>query len=192
MLSCDPVSGTVTVPRHSGGTISTAVEDVCLSLLENSFAQSVQEATDELDENLCQLVNSVVLLDDEHTHTYSSSSPMIKFSSDNLTPGDKFSLYWPIADQFYSGSVSSVDSSGLCKISYDDGDVEILDMNEEIWRFTDSLIASATTAALPELFSNGKDHYNSTSLHLVANRFYFQSSRVTWVSHGKCLPCRRD
>lgn len=66
--SFDPVPCRVTALEQTGRTISSTIEKVCLFLLETLLdtllARSIQDAIDELDRNLSDLMNSVVPSDD--------------------------------------------------------------------------------------------------------------------------------
>lgn len=140
---------------------------------------------EEPEENLSGVVNSVVPSDDENSHTFLSSSPEISCLSDNLIhqPGEKVSGNWRTRDQFFSGSVSSVHGSGLCEMSYYDGDVETFDMSQGIWGFTDSPIASDVPIALPERTRNGQDTLQQYCPIFGNNPFLlFKARGLPWYS----------
>lgn len=56
VLSYDHQARTVTVPGSKERTMSAAVEDVRPGIVENTFAKSVRESIDTLDENISGLL----------------------------------------------------------------------------------------------------------------------------------------
>lgn len=55
----------------------------------------------------------------------------------HLHVGDRVEVYWPIMKQYYPGKVAERTQAGRHRIEYDDGDIEVLQMEEEQWRFCD-------------------------------------------------------
>ena len=54
--------------------------------------------------------------------------------SSEIAVGDRIEVYWPMDTKFYSGTISSSKcGNGKHKVTYDDGDVEILDLSKERW-----------------------------------------------------------
>jgi len=51
-----------------------------------------------------------------------------------VTLGTRLSIYWPDDDAYYPGTVTGKSTSGLVQISYDDGNVEELDLATETFR----------------------------------------------------------
>lgn len=62
-----------------------------------------------------------------------------KASNDSLLNhirlGDRVEIYWPKMKQYYPGMVTLKTRSGKHRVEYDDGDVEVLRMEKEKWRF---------------------------------------------------------
>jgi hypothetical protein len=52
--------------------------------------------------------------------------------------GTKLSVYWPKDDQYYPGTVTSINRRGFFKVTYDDGQEETLDLNKEVYRVSAS------------------------------------------------------
>ncbi|KAK3238215.1 hypothetical protein CYMTET_51759 [Cymbomonas tetramitiformis] len=51
-----------------------------------------------------------------------------------LAPGSRVEVYWPIDDAWYPGKVGDTDEHSMTRVTYDDGDVEMLDMHTERYR----------------------------------------------------------
>lgn len=51
----------------------------------------------------------------------------------SLQQGERVLAYWPNDDVHYSGTVNVSHTDGYFTIHYDDGDIERLNMKEEIW-----------------------------------------------------------
>ena len=62
--------------------------------------------------------------------------------------GDKIKVFWPLDSKYYHGTVSHIDESGQYKITYDDGDIELLNLAEEDWQ-----PEPQTTEQQPEVLS---------------------------------------
>lgn len=67
----------------------------------------------------------------ENSTTPLGNAHLLKF----LHVGDTVEVYWPLMHQFYQGRVVRQENGGRHRIEYDDGDVEVLLMRDEIWRF---------------------------------------------------------
>jgi len=53
---------------------------------------------------------------------------------DRVTKGTRLSVYWPEDDKYYPGIVSSKSKNGMVKISYDDGNIEELNLSKEVFQ----------------------------------------------------------
>ena len=76
-------------------------------------------------------------------------------NSDPVQPqvGDAIEVLWPMDSQYYRGSVTEISDSVYHTVTYDDGDTEALLINEENWRFANTL-QNSTVTSLPMLESN--------------------------------------
>lgn len=151
VLEINTNAGSVTVPGRSGKTVTAAIEDA-RACSEHSLANSIQDSIDQLEFNLCDSV----LSDNSNKETHGESEmkkcsePPGDFSGANNQPkpgtGDRISVYWPLDDQYYSGTVNSIDPNGSHVIHYDDDEIETLNLSNESWKFvsTNSVVASTT------------------------------------------------
>ncbi|KAK3286314.1 hypothetical protein CYMTET_6126 [Cymbomonas tetramitiformis] len=55
-------------------------------------------------------------------------------SEDELAPGSQVEVYWRLDRAWYSGEVGNTGDDGLTEVTYDDGEVERLDMTTEKYR----------------------------------------------------------
>lgn len=74
------------------------------------------------------------------------------FDPISVSTGDRFEVYWPLMDQFYSGTVKNI-TDNHDTVNYNDGDVETLQLQQEIW-------------LLPDMLSSLSDYFGSK---LVSN-----------------------
>ena len=58
--------------------------------------------------------------------------------------GDRISVFWPLEDQSFKGTVHSEAEDGRLNIHNDDGNEECLDISQEKWKFADALAASSS------------------------------------------------
>lgn len=49
----------------------------------------------------------------------------------NPNAGDRISVFWPIDNKYYHGTIDSVENSGQQVVKYEDDDVEELNVNNE-------------------------------------------------------------
>ncbi|CAD6227018.1 unnamed protein product [Miscanthus lutarioriparius] len=67
-----------------------------------------------------------------------------KMLDENLV-GSRIKVWWPDDKMFYAGVIESFDSfSKKHKVSYDDGDVEVLVLKKERWEFISELYLSSS------------------------------------------------
>lgn len=75
-------------------------------------------------------------------------------SSHHLVPflqdGDRVRVYWPIMKKSYAGYVYK-QSTGEYRVVYDDGDVEVLNMEKENWMFCDEAADRVAAMILLEI-----------------------------------------
>lgn len=68
--------------------------------------------------------------------------PPGEFSECNVSnmpqAGDRSSIFWPLDNKYYLGTVDSISQHGKNLINYDDDDEETLTFNDEEWRYEQS------------------------------------------------------
>lgn len=79
--------------------------------------------------------------------------PKRKFSSNGLAfpgIGDTVEVYWPDDNRYYSGTIAAFSEiDGKFQVSYEDGDTERLNLEEEHWRFGPDKKKKALTPTSP-------------------------------------------
>lgn len=154
ILSVNHDARSITVPGKSGHCITVAVEDVRPAIPQNSFAQHVQDGIDTLDELLHEKTSEITEIDatgNGESNDETQEPVDDDFSTENAKSepviGDRISVFWPLDDQFYDGTVQSADDNGRFEIHYDDGDTENLELTNEHWKFASVLPASTGRVA---------------------------------------------
>lgn len=56
--------------------------------------------------------------------------------------GDCVKVFWPNDHILFPGIVENITENGSHLITYDEGDVETLDLNQEAWRFSPATVPS--------------------------------------------------
>lgn len=157
IIKIDQDGRNVFVPGKLGKTVCAAFEDVRLAIEENEFSKIVSDALDALDNEIeHEIDNNIVIKDDwvnmESTNTVEDFDFTI--NEDDMVPtiGDNVEIYWPLDEQYYPGVIGNI-NDGKYTVNYDDGEVEILDIQEEIWKYQE-----------------GTDHsINSNNLRITSN-----------------------
>ena len=83
--------------------------------------------------------------DDNNTTMLPIDNPTPTVDLSTIQIGTKLSVYWPDDDKFYQGTITSITPSGLYHVSYDDGDLEELDLHKE--RF---ILTPSSTPPIPD------------------------------------------
>jgi len=107
VLSIDREAGIVSVPGADGRKICAAVEDVRAAIVDDEFAQMVQETRDSLDVALEECLDSLPDgTDDETVNTDSGSNDQYAaLTGDDSeivmpTVGDNIDVYWPLDNAY--------------------------------------------------------------------------------------------
>jgi len=145
VLSFDRSSRTVTVPGSNGRKIKAAIEDTRFAPKENQLASAIQESIDEIDLYIQEALSDIeadtltgseadnnilkATTPEEADDIFEQSLP----DSNLLHVGSNIEIYWPIDQTFYPGVVHDI-SEDKHQINYLDGDTEILDLTDEVWR----------------------------------------------------------
>eukprot|EP00171_Calliarthron_tuberculosum_P022021 IDg22021t1 len=173
VLSYDHDSRTVTVPGSKGKTVQAAIEDVRPALSNDILVNEVQESLDimnnEIEDALSEMISSSVetettLYNDEHCSD-DDDPPFLTQGHDMPKIGEHIEVFWPEDDKYYEGCVSGHDEkSDTYKISYCDGDLENLKLQDEKWRFVANPMSSNevqlhSTKVLPSIESESIDLY---------------------------------
>ena len=169
VLAYDKDSGTVTVPGKNGRHVRAAVEDVRMAPSDNTLASSIQEGIDVLTNSLDACIDE--LNGDEtdatakdtadntitirNTDAVRDPQEDTEFDEDGerLTSlsaiGDHIDVYWPLDNQFYSGTVASInDEDETYSIDYKDGEKASFNLPDEVWRYSPNETIAASTAQL--------------------------------------------
>lgn len=147
VLSINSEVRSITVPGRSGKVISADIENV-RAHTENELASSIQKSIDQLEFNLCDTLHQQPDTDESNNQqpTTPNHDPPGDYSGANNIPvaGDRISVYWPLDEQYYSGTVDAIQPNGLHTIKYDDNDVETLDLSKDTWRNETSVFSMAS------------------------------------------------
>ena len=124
----------------------------------DDLAQHVIESIDQITDSIEDLLHtdeSCSDSDPDHDTDHRDTDDDNDTNSDPVQPqvGDAIEVFWPMDSQYYPGSVTEISDSGYHTVTYDDGDTEALLINEENWRFANTL-QSSTVTSLPMLESN--------------------------------------
>ena len=144
VLAYDFPNRTITVPGSNGRKICAAIEDVRPAIRDNELAAAVQDAIDEMDRNLDEVVEEIVEIrkgDDEQDsnqddiRNHQEPDDEIDCIGTNLpNVGDQIEVYWPLDKSFYGGTVEDYDEQiGKHSVKYFDGDEEHLNLQDEVW-----------------------------------------------------------
>lgn len=161
VLSTDVTAGSVTVPDSNGKNITAAVEDTRHAIVDDDLAASVVESIDLISDSIDDFVSCLddknSQLDEVGESTNDGKVPDDEHAADDRfvlpSVGNRLEVFWPIDQSFYPGTVSAVDADGH-HISYDDGDEEVLKLNDEVWRV---LPAKNASFPLTQLDSTEQD-----------------------------------
>lgn len=154
ILSINHNARSICVPGKAGRQMTVAIEDVRPAFSQNSFAQYVQEGIDTLDELLHEKAAGIMEIDstrdiESSIETEESNDADFSAEPSKSEPecGDRISVFWPLDDQFYDGTVHSANEDGRFEVHYDDGESECLDLTKEQWKFASALPASTVTVS---------------------------------------------
>lgn len=139
----------ITVPGKNGHKVCVAFEDLRKSVAENDLTKLISDGIDHMDKEIEEYTDQSIASEPENEHPSDDGrsnivrptdfNPDLGISDDNVVPqvGDSISVFWPMDDQFYPGTVHDVENDQHT-IHYDDGDVEVLNLSEEQWQYNDS------------------------------------------------------
>ena len=161
VLKFDPVSGTVTVPGQNGRQVCAAIEDVRISVANSKLSRKIQVSLDMMDKLLEEEIGAIETEVDEEEQN-SNTTALIDatdmdiadegpFETDtDLKVGAAIEVYWPLEEEFFPGTVSAYDAfNKIHTVSYNDGDVEELDMSKEDWRYTSTALEANNIEVSP-------------------------------------------
>ncbi len=106
------------------------------------------------------------------------------------TVGEKIEVFWPDDDKYYPGTVvTNNEDTNTYQVDYDDGDQEVLNLRNEIWRSQATGISSNEIQLAPGA--------KLTSIERDAIKMYFEKfqqriyiapcSSVTIICNSKCI-----
>lgn len=158
IMKLDHQSRTIVVPGKKGKTITVSIEDVRLPIEDHEFSRIVSDGLDKMDGDIEEIMDNIqfskcevesghldkqVTPESSHTNEqymceenqneYDGDFSMIGQTSTPIV-GDEILVYWPDDDTYYPGTVHSIDDDQHT-IHYDDGDIEKLSMENEIWMY---------------------------------------------------------
>jgi len=93
--------------------------------------------------------------------------PLQSTPASQVTVGSCLSIYWPDDDTFYPGTVTNISPSGLVQISYDDGDLEDLDLDDENFRLIPPTDIPTSSSHFNDYSFYFTPTYTTTSLSLI-------------------------
>ena len=177
VLSIDSTSGTLTIPGRAGKTISAAVEDVRAARVDSDLTAMIQESIDQLDMNLVDCIdNSEQPQTAENADSRNENDQIGDFNgtNDETLPisGDRISIFWPIDNRYYTGTVQSVESDGIRVVHYDDDDVEKLNLSTENWKYDATV--SASTSGFSNTLQSNEQEVLSDMLSALGNRSFLR------------------
>lgn len=167
IIKIDHDGRNVQVPGRTGNTVCAAFEDVRLAIMHNDFAKLISDALDILDNEIEVDIDNISTEEDISDEDLDTNQPEnieevdFTVNNDEITPivGENIEVYWPLDDQYYPGTIGNIDE-GKYTVNYDDGEVEILDMQEEIWKYQEGNGSTMATSNL-RITSNEQDVLNS-------------------------------
>lgn len=77
--------------------------------------------------------------------------------SEPPTIGYHIDVHWPIDDNFYSVTVTNVDDQGSHEFQYNDGHQETPQMDEETWRFSNTVKSNSSSMTTQNLGSSKQE-----------------------------------
>lgn len=128
-------------------------EDVRLSSGDNDFSLQISDALDEMDDEIDDDLdriesspkkNNIENINNQHqnsTDTVNSEIDVdnkVDFTMNDEKPepkaGEHIYVYWPLDDEYCPVTVTAIED-GKTNVLYDNSDVEVLDMEYEIWKY---------------------------------------------------------
>lgn len=142
VLSINREAGSITVHDRAGNIISAAFEDCRAAPNQSELTNAIQESIDELEENLAgqlelheSIIRYIESTDEvgeceEHPGDFDMSSDNKRTTTPPNT-GDLISVYWPLENKYFTGTVKIFNSDRMRVIHYDDDDQETLNLVDE-------------------------------------------------------------
>ena len=191
ILSINHEGRYLTVPAKKGSHYTVGIEDVRKSIENNDLSQLVSDSIDKLDNEILDITDDPTTIPN-HTNIFNNQRKSHMNQNKNLKSnnknshmtifeeprygdseteveidlpqiGDQISVYWPLDDQFYNGTVKKINDNQFT-INYNDGDVEELDLMQENWKHQN---INANTNELkvisnePKILKQMADHFGN-------------------------------
>ncbi len=139
VLSYDHESRTLTVPGSGGRKVGAAIEDVTALGPKDQLATAIQESIDAIDITLRDAADAATDISEEPRSEQAQLTfyPVFSDERNHLNDpnvGNAIEVWWPDDKQFYPKKVSDIPSTCHHEGDYDDGDQEILKLENENWR----------------------------------------------------------
>lgn len=117
---------------------------------------------------------------------------------------DRIEIYWPLDSSFYAGKATEITNEGKHVVTYDNDDVETLNILDESWRFISYEIIHTNTAELelrfyepmvlkPQLPTFGNEPFKShhaQGLQQHALLIVYKREEDVFADTVKCVPRR--
>lgn len=172
VIKVDNINRTITVPGKNGKTVCAAFEDVRATIGNDNFTMEVSSAIDQLDDAIEDILNPLqenkgvedrCLVNSNNNDDQLSTSNVedidltIRDNVNEPLMGENVAIFWPLDNTYYPGTVTAIED-GISTILYEDGEIEVLNMSDETWKYQEDkdTVASASSSTL-ELQSNEQE-----------------------------------
>ena len=204
----------MTVPRKKGRTINVAFEDTRAAVRQDCLAQMVQDSMDSLTEIIHEQSTSNSAASygeaDDLNHSPKTLDPgnntsagpsetdaadvdfSINFSNVVPNVGDRVSVFWPLEDRFFIGTVHSEADDGRLNIHYDDRDKECLDMTTEKWNFTNAVSASSSVLSLGLHLTSTESEVLSSMVEKFGNKPFLKHHAQDFDQYPLINACKEE
>lgn len=147
------------------------------SFFSKTITDAIVMIDDEIDQELeSHVKNNLIESDDEKECDQEmiilDNNEDFSNSGEIMVPGkgDKIEVYWPLEDQYYADTVGQIED-GKHTINHTDGDVEQLDIPEEIWKYLENTEVTAHNSNL-KIVSNEQEVLSLMQEISAKNLFY--------------------
>lgn len=150
VLEIDNDYSSVILPGKAGKRLTVVIEDVRKKIPEESFSNSVQQDIKSIDEKIEEKApetNEIVTENVEEGNEKCAAGekedadfsgisevPAPGNGNETVNRGERIEVYWPIDKTSYPGLVQTLRRDRWMPIQYDDGEVERLNMENELWQ----------------------------------------------------------
>ena len=79
-------------------------------------------------------------------------------------------MYWTLENQYFPGTVNSIESNGFRVIQYDDNDIETLNLNDEKWDFELPTTLNSAYSGFSTALKSNEEEVLSDMVEALGNR----------------------